>query len=63
VISGLEPAGLPAEAVADVVAKALRVRRPRTRYVVGRDARLRLAVAAVLPERWMDALVASRMGL
>jgi NAD(P)-dependent dehydrogenase (short-subunit alcohol dehydrogenase family) len=63
VISGLEPAGLPAEAVADVVAKALCVRRPRTRYVVGRDARLRLAVAAVLPERWMDALVAARMGL
>jgi NAD(P)-dependent dehydrogenase (short-subunit alcohol dehydrogenase family) len=50
---GLEPA-----AVAEVVGRALTARRPRTRYLVGRDAKLRAAVAKRLPDRAFDALVA-----
>jgi NAD(P)-dependent dehydrogenase (short-subunit alcohol dehydrogenase family) len=50
--------GLPAERVADVVAHALTAKRPRIRYVVGRDARLRIAMQ-ILPDRMHDWLVAA----
>jgi NAD(P)-dependent dehydrogenase (short-subunit alcohol dehydrogenase family) len=50
-------AGLPPERVADVVAHALTSGRPRTRYVVGRDARMRIALQ-LLPDRVRDWLVA-----
>ena len=45
------------EAVGDAVLHALESAEPRTRYVVGRDARIRLALARLLPDRLMDALV------
>jgi NAD(P)-dependent dehydrogenase (short-subunit alcohol dehydrogenase family) len=48
---------IPAERVADRIARALTVRRPRTRYVVGADARIQIALAAMLPDRVFDALV------
>ena len=47
----------PPEAVGQAVIHALESSRPRTRYVVGRDARIRLALARLLPDRLMDALV------
>jgi NAD(P)-dependent dehydrogenase (short-subunit alcohol dehydrogenase family) len=47
----------PPEAVGNVVILALESARPRTRYVVGRDARIRLALSRLLPDRLMDALV------
>jgi NAD(P)-dependent dehydrogenase (short-subunit alcohol dehydrogenase family) len=47
----------PPEAVADVVVHALEAAEPRTRYVVGKDARIRLALSRWLPDRMMDALV------
>jgi NAD(P)-dependent dehydrogenase (short-subunit alcohol dehydrogenase family) len=50
--------GLPPEAVAEVVGRALTARRPRTRYVVGREARIQATLARVLPDRAFDALVA-----
>jgi NAD(P)-dependent dehydrogenase (short-subunit alcohol dehydrogenase family) len=50
--------GLPADAVARVVERALNARRPRARYVMGRGARARLFAENVLPTRWRDALVA-----
>ncbi|MBR9989589.1 MAG: SDR family oxidoreductase [Gemmatimonadetes bacterium] len=50
--------GLPAERVADVVAHALTAKRPRIRYLVGRDARLRVAMQ-MLPDRLHDALIAA----
>jgi NAD(P)-dependent dehydrogenase (short-subunit alcohol dehydrogenase family) len=62
-ISDAERASVPPEDVAKVVAHALTARRPRTRYVVGRDARTRLAISRVLPTRAMDRLVARVMGL
>ena len=50
--------GLPAEVVARVVEKALTTRRPRSRYLIGRDARARLWLER-LPDRWRDAVVAA----
>jgi NAD(P)-dependent dehydrogenase (short-subunit alcohol dehydrogenase family) len=50
--------GLPPEAVAEVIGRALTARRPRTRYLVGSDAKLRARAAALLPDRVLDALIA-----
>jgi hypothetical protein len=49
-------AGLPADAVAKVIAKAITARRPRTRYTVGRDAALITRLARLLPDRTLDRL-------
>jgi NAD(P)-dependent dehydrogenase (short-subunit alcohol dehydrogenase family) len=46
--------GIPAEAVAAVVHAALTAARPRTRYLVGRDARLGAFMARWLPDRVLD---------
>jgi NAD(P)-dependent dehydrogenase (short-subunit alcohol dehydrogenase family) len=51
--TGLEP-----EEVAEVIGRALTARRPRARYLVGRDAKLRATLAKWLPDRVMDRLVA-----
>ena len=51
-------AGVPPEDVAKAVTHALTADRPKTRYVVGRDARAQLAARAVLPDRALDALIA-----
>jgi NAD(P)-dependent dehydrogenase (short-subunit alcohol dehydrogenase family) len=51
--TGLEPGE-----VADTIVRALTARRPRTRYLVGRDAKTRWAAAKRLPDRAFDALVA-----
>jgi hypothetical protein len=40
-----------------VVGEALTARRPRTRYLVGRDAKVRAALAKRLPDRVMDSLI------
>jgi NAD(P)-dependent dehydrogenase (short-subunit alcohol dehydrogenase family) len=45
--------GEPAEKVAQAVEHALTAERPRTRYVVGRDAKRRARVER-LPDRWRD---------
>jgi len=47
----------PPEAVARAVSHALESARPRTRYVVGRDARIRLWLSHLLTDRAMDALI------
>ena len=49
--------GLPAEDVAEVVARALTAKRPRTRYLVGKDAVAQAWLGRLLPDRVMDALV------
>jgi NAD(P)-dependent dehydrogenase (short-subunit alcohol dehydrogenase family) len=53
--------GMPADQVATVVARALTVRRPRTRYLVGTDARI-AAMVARLPDRLRDRLILSQSG-
>jgi hypothetical protein len=46
--------GLPPMAVAKVVEHALTARKPKTRYLVGRDAKIRAKLAKVLPDRVFD---------
>src|ERR1041385_4139254 len=46
----------PPAAVAAAVLHALSARKPRTRYVIGRDARIRLVLSRLLSDRMMDAL-------
>jgi NAD(P)-dependent dehydrogenase (short-subunit alcohol dehydrogenase family) len=53
--------GLPASAVANVVEHALTAAHARPRYVVGRDARMRLVLNTLLPARLRDRLVAARI--
>jgi hypothetical protein len=49
--------GLPPEEVAEAVGRAVTARRPRTRYVIGRDAKVQAVLARLLPDRAFDALV------
>ena len=53
--------GMPPSAVADVVEHALTAAKPKTRYLVGRDAKLRARLAKVLPDRTFDRLIARAM--
>jgi NAD(P)-dependent dehydrogenase (short-subunit alcohol dehydrogenase family) len=55
--------GMSPDAVARAVAHALTATRPKTRYLVGRDAKARALLAKVLPDRTRDALVMKRLGL
>ena len=48
---------VPAEKVAKAVEHALLSSRPRTRYLVGRDARLMATMRRLLPDRRLDAVV------
>jgi hypothetical protein len=59
----LAAAGLPPEKVARVVEHALTARRPRRDYVVGRDAKMQIALDRVLPTRVFDGLVRRFMGI
>jgi NAD(P)-dependent dehydrogenase (short-subunit alcohol dehydrogenase family) len=53
--------GLPPDTVARVVQRALVYDRPRTRYLIGRDAWLRLLLERLLPDRMLDALVSRQL--
>jgi NAD(P)-dependent dehydrogenase (short-subunit alcohol dehydrogenase family) len=55
--NGVEP-----EKVAHVIAHALASDRPRTRYLVGVDARVQLAIEKALPTRAADLLFAKMLG-
>jgi NAD(P)-dependent dehydrogenase (short-subunit alcohol dehydrogenase family) len=55
--SGIEP-----REVAEVIGTALTSSRPRTRYLVGRDAKIRGAMAKLLPDRVMDRLIGRAVG-
>jgi NAD(P)-dependent dehydrogenase (short-subunit alcohol dehydrogenase family) len=54
--------GLSPRAVAEVIGTALSVERPRTRYVVGREAKVRANLARLLPDRAMDRLIGRALG-
>lgn len=51
------------EQVAAVVERALTVRRPRTRYLVGADARMVVTMKQLLPARTVDVVLSRIMGL
>jgi NAD(P)-dependent dehydrogenase (short-subunit alcohol dehydrogenase family) len=55
--------GIPPERVAETIERALTARRPRTRYLVGADARGQAFLARVLPTRLVDWLIARLSGL
>jgi NAD(P)-dependent dehydrogenase (short-subunit alcohol dehydrogenase family) len=50
--------GIPPEQVAKDVAHALTAPKPKTRYLVGRDAKMRARVSALVSDRTFDRLVA-----
>jgi NAD(P)-dependent dehydrogenase (short-subunit alcohol dehydrogenase family) len=52
--------GIPPGEVAKVITRAITVPRPRTRYLVGRDAKITATLAALLPDRVLDRMVGSR---
>jgi NAD(P)-dependent dehydrogenase (short-subunit alcohol dehydrogenase family) len=58
-----ERRAMPPEAVARAVAQALTARKPRTRYLVGRDARTQARLARWLPDRLRDRLIAKFLRL
>jgi NAD(P)-dependent dehydrogenase (short-subunit alcohol dehydrogenase family) len=55
--------GIPPAAVAEAIEKALSASRMPSRVLVGRDAKMMLAVRRVLPDRVFDRIVRSRLGL
>jgi NAD(P)-dependent dehydrogenase (short-subunit alcohol dehydrogenase family) len=54
--------GIPADRVADAVVHAIEADRPRTRYLVGANARLRSLVRRMLPDRVGDRLIRAVLG-
>jgi NAD(P)-dependent dehydrogenase (short-subunit alcohol dehydrogenase family) len=62
-VEDAEKRAIPADAVAKFVAHALTSKRPKTRYLVGRDARLQAALATVAPDRVIDSLIARRLNI
>jgi NAD(P)-dependent dehydrogenase (short-subunit alcohol dehydrogenase family) len=55
-------AAIPPDEVAKVVEHALTAEKPRTRYPVGRDAKMRIRVSGLLPDKAFDALIARALG-
>ena len=52
--------GLSADAAAQVIAKAVTARKPRTRYTIGREAAL-LPLLTRLPDRMLDRILAAAL--
>ncbi len=57
VFGKMEKSAVPPERVAKAIHRALTAKRPRTRYVVGPDAKVQSLLASVLPDRVRDGLV------
>ena len=53
---------VPPEAVARAILHALSARRPRTRYRVGRDAKIGWWASRLLPDRLLDRMTRRTMG-
>ncbi|MEA2361664.1 MAG: hypothetical protein QOD71_809 [Thermoleophilaceae bacterium] len=56
-----EKTGIQPREVAEVIGKALTAKRPRTRYLVGTDAKIRGPLAKVMPDRLMDRAIARQL--
>jgi NAD(P)-dependent dehydrogenase (short-subunit alcohol dehydrogenase family) len=56
-------AGIPVQKPARTIAKALTARRPKTRYLVGRDAKGMIAGKRLLPDRAFDKIVVRTAGV
>ncbi|HEX7058544.1 MAG TPA: SDR family oxidoreductase [Solirubrobacterales bacterium] len=55
--------GIPPQKVAKTIERALTSRRPRTRYLVGADARGQALAIRLLPDRLVDRLIARATGM
>ncbi len=55
--------GIPAEKVARVVEHALSAKRPRSRYLVGLDAKVQARIRPLIPTPVFDRIVAKMMGI
>lgn len=55
--------GVSPQVVADVIEHALTARRPKTRYLVGRDAKIQARIKKFIPDRVFDRIVARVTGL
>ena len=53
-VEGAARRAIPADAVFEAVWHALTALRPKTRYLVGTDAKIRAAMVKWLPDRWQD---------
>ncbi|MBK8984492.1 MAG: SDR family oxidoreductase [Chloroflexi bacterium] len=54
---------IPVEKVSDVIVKALEMEHPKTRYAIPRKKLSGWLVPRWLPDRWLDRVVASKLGL
>jgi NAD(P)-dependent dehydrogenase (short-subunit alcohol dehydrogenase family) len=63
VIKDTAERGIPPEKVAEAIEHALSSDRPRTRYRVGRDAKLQALLRHLIPTRLFDRILARVMGL
>jgi NAD(P)-dependent dehydrogenase (short-subunit alcohol dehydrogenase family) len=63
VVKDLAERGIPPEKVAETIEHALTARRPRTRYLVGRDAQVQARIKHFIPTRIFDRAVARIMHL
>jgi len=61
--SDSERRGVPPAKVAAVVAHALTAEKPKTRYLVGIDARVQAGLRAALPDRALDRVLGRVSGL
>lgn len=61
--SKLEQNGLPAEAVAKTISQVLIDKRPKTRYIVGLEAKINILLSKIMPDRVLDRLITSYLGL
>ena len=61
-MSQLGEKGLPAERIAEVIAKALTAANPKTRYQITPDP-IESLIVSVLPKRMVDKIIAQRLGL
>lgn len=63
VIKSVAERGIPPARAADGIEHALSARRPRTRYLVGFDAKFQARAKLVIPNRVFDRIIARVMGL
>ncbi len=61
VVQDLADRGIPPQKVAEEIAHALEAARPRSRYLVGLDAKLQARLKLVIPDRVFDRIVARTM--
>jgi NAD(P)-dependent dehydrogenase (short-subunit alcohol dehydrogenase family) len=55
--------GIPAREVAKTVQHALTAAKPKTRYLVGRDAKRRARLVKFIPDRMLDRMIVKHLGL